>query len=305
MTGGREAGTRGERGVAGATPGGTGDAVNARAADDAPGTALRVPVGPAVAAHAVASGQGASVRARAVSRRFGEHRALDRLSLEIAPGEAFGLLGANGAGKTTFIRLVIGYLVPSAGEIRVDGVSPVSDPGEVHARVGYVPETSRLYPELRVEDFLEFAGGARGLAGEALRRGIDRVVERFELGAVRRRLVGNLSKGFQQRVSLAQAFLHAPRLVIVDEPTGGLDPLQQQSVRRAISSMRGRQTVLLCTHDLSEARELCDRVGVLSRGRLVAVGPTEAVLDAGDPFALFRGDASGLPDSILPAETGP
>ncbi|MGH0037458.1 MAG: ABC transporter ATP-binding protein [Myxococcota bacterium] len=245
-----------------------------------------------------ASRPGAPISARALSRRFGEHCAVDRLSLEVAPGEAFGLLGANGAGKTTFIRLVTGYLVPSDGEIRVDGISPVSEPGEVHARIGYVPETSRLYPELRVDDFLEFAGGARGLAGDALARAIERVLERFDLASVRRRLVGNLSKGFQQRVSLAQAFLHDPRLVIVDEPTGGLDPLQQQAVRRAVAAMRGRQTVLLCTHDLPEARELCDRVAVLSRGRLVALGPAERVLDTGDPFALFRGDASALPPDV-------
>jgi ABC-2 type transport system ATP-binding protein len=244
------------------------------------------------------------VSARALSRRFGEHRALDRLTLDVDPGEAFGLLGANGAGKTTFIRLVTGYLAPSEGEVRVDGFSPVTDPGDVHARIGYVPETSRLYPELRVDDFLEFAGGARALAGDALDRAIERAVERFELGSVRRRLVGNLSKGFQQRVSLAQAFLHEPRLVIVDEPTGGLDPLQQQSVRRAIAGMRGQQTVLLCTHDLAEARELCDRVAVLSRGRLVALGPTSAVLDAGDPFALFRGDPSALPPGIRAVEVG-
>jgi ABC-2 type transport system ATP-binding protein len=248
---------------------------------------------------------GASVSARELSRRFGDHLALDRFSVEVAAGEAFGLLGANGAGKTTFIRLVTGYLVPSSGEVRVDGFSPVTDPGDVHARIGYVPETSRLYPELRVEHFLQFAAGARGLAGHALAEGIERVVERFGLGSVQRRLVGNLSKGFQQRVSLAQAFLHDPRLVIVDEPTGGLDPLQQQGVREAIARMKGRQTVLLCTHDLPEARELCDRVAVLSRGRLVALGPTEVVLGAGDPFALFRGDASALPDAVRPREIAP
>jgi len=245
---------------------------------------------------------GIGVTARDLSRRFGPHRALDRVTLEVEPGEAFGLLGANGAGKTTFIRLVTGYLVPSEGEIRVGGYSPVSDPREVHARIGFVPETSRLYPELRVVDFLEFAGGARGLAGADLGRGVDRALERFGLGEVRRRLVGNLSKGFQQRVSLAQAFLHDPQLVIVDEPTAGLDPIQQHEVRAAIGDLRGHQTVLLCTHDLAEARELCERVAVLSRGRVVAVGPTEAVLGHGDRFALFRGDTSGLPPELRVGE---
>ncbi len=254
---------------------------------------------------AAGTARGAPVSARALSRHFGTHRALDRLSLEIAAGEAFGLLGANGAGKTTFIRLVSGYLVPTSGSVRVDGYSPTDDPEDVHARIGYVPETSRLYPELRVCDFLEFAGGVRGLQGAPLDGAIEQALERFDLDSVRGRLVGNLSKGFQQRVSLAQAFLHEPRLVIVDEPTGGLDPLQQHAVRESIAAMRGHQTVLLCTHDLAEARALCDRVAVLSEGRLVALGSTGDVLDRGDPFALFRGDASALGPGVavaLPAE---
>jgi len=161
----------------------------------------------------------------------------------------------------------------------------------VHARIGYVAETSRLYPELRVRGFLRFVGGARGLAGEALDAALADALERFELLAVAGRLVGNLSKGYQQRVSLAQAFLHDPPLVIVDEPTAGLDPLQQAEVRDVLASLRGRRTLLLCTHDLAEARALTSRVAILSRGRLVACGPTAEVLGAGDPLALFRESA--------------
>jgi ABC-2 type transport system ATP-binding protein len=233
---------------------------------------------------------GSTIEAVNLSRRFGEHRALRKLSLRVESGETLGLLGANGAGKTTFIRLVTGYLVPTSGEVRVDSFSPVSHPEEVHARLGYVLETSRLYPELRVEEFLRFAGGVRNLAGRPLRQAVDRTLDRFHLRSVARRLVGNLSKGYQQRVSLAQAFLHDPSLLIVDEPTGGLDPLQQSEVREVIAGLRGRRTVLLCTHDLAEARELASRVAVLSRGRLVAMGPTEEVLGGDDPHALFRGE---------------
>jgi ABC-2 type transport system ATP-binding protein len=242
-----------------------------------------------------ASNGGIAVEAHELVRRFGPRAAVDGVTLRIEPGEAFGLLGANGAGKTTFIRLVTGYLLPSAGSVRVDGLSPATDARAVHARTGYVAETSRLYPELRVRGFLRFAGGARGLAGAALHAAVEGVLDRFDLRAVAGRLVGNLSKGYQQRVSLAQALVHDPALVIVDEPTNGLDPLQQAEVRDVLLAMRGRRTLLLCTHDLAEARAVASRVAVLSRGRLVACGPTPEVLGAGDPLALFREPAEPAP----------
>ena len=231
---------------------------------------------------------GAAIEADALERRFGDRVALGPLTLSIAPGEAFGLLGANGAGKTTFIRLVTGYLVPTQGSVRVDGASPVDDPQAVHAKIGFAAETSRLYPELSVRSFLRFAGGTRGMAGAALAAAVERVVERFALGDALRRPIGNLSKGYQQRVNLAQAFLHDPALLIVDEPTAGLDPLQQEEVQSALASGEGARTLLLCTHDLAEARALTRRVAVLAAGRLVACGPTEEVLGRADPLALFR-----------------
>jgi ABC-2 type transport system ATP-binding protein len=236
-------------------------------------------------------GSGSKVEAVELTRRFRHHVAVDHVSLSIDPGESFGLLGANGAGKTTFIRLITGYLLPTAGEVRVDGFSPVTDAGEVRARLGFVAETSRLYPDLRVEGFLRFVGGARGLRGKRLAERIAHSLETFGLESVARRLVGNLSKGYQQRVSLAQAFLHDPSLLIVDEPTGGLDPLQQEEVREVLAQLRGERTLLLCTHDLAEARGLCERVAVLNRGRLAALGRTETVLSGDTPLAMFRSDA--------------
>jgi ABC-2 type transport system ATP-binding protein len=232
--------------------------------------------------------EGVSVEAEALSRRFGERVALDGVDLSIAAGESFGLLGANGAGKTTFIRMVTGYLVPTRGRIRVGGYSPERDPRAVHARLGFVAETSRLYPELRVRGFLRFVGGARGLAGAALAAAVDRALLRFQLEEVAGRLIGHLSKGFQQRVSLAQAFLHEPALLIADEPTSGLDPVQQAEVRRLLCEAAGRRTLLVCTHDLAEARALTQRVAVLRAGRVVALGPTAEVLGGPDPLALFR-----------------
>jgi ABC-2 type transport system ATP-binding protein len=238
------------------------------------------------------SKQNPAIEARGLTRRFGDHAAVDALDLVIPRNTTYGLLGANGAGKTTFIRMVTGFLLPSAGSVEVFGRSPVDEPGRVRERLGFVMETSRLYPELRVQGFLRFAGGARGLRGAALREAVDRVIERFALAPMARRLVGNLSKGYQQRVSLAQAFLHDPELVIVDEPTGGLDPVQQAQVQDALEQLRGERTVVLCTHDLSEARRLSSRVAVLGSGRLLREGPTDVVLGDDDPLALFRGEAS-------------
>ncbi len=231
-----------------------------------------------------------AIRARGLTRRFGPHVAVDSLDLEIPARETFGLLGANGAGKTTFIRMVTGFLLPSAGDVWVDGVSAAADPARVQRGLGFVMETTRLYPELRVNHLLRFCGGARNLAGETLDRAVEQAIERFQLGAVRERLVGNLSKGYQQRVSLAQALLHDPPLVIVDEPTGGLDPVQRGEVQDVLRDLRGERTVLLCTHDLQEAETVTGRCAVLSRGRLVAEGATAEVLGRADALALFRGE---------------
>jgi ABC-2 type transport system ATP-binding protein len=220
----------------------------------------------------------------------GEVRAVNGVDFTCDRGEIFGLLGANGAGKTTFLRLVTGYLLPTSGSVTVDGISPAHDAQAVARRLGFVAETTRLYPELRVRYFLGFVAGARGLAGALVDSRVAESLRRFDLEAVAHRPIGHLSKGFQQRVNLAQGFLHDPPLLLVDEPTGGLDPLQQAEVRGVLRALRGARTLLLCTHDLGEARELTERVAVLHRGRLVAMGPTAEVLGAGDPLALFRGE---------------
>jgi ABC-2 type transport system ATP-binding protein len=235
-----------------------------------------------------------AIEAVGLTRRFGACVALDALTLRIAKNETFGLLGTNGAGKTTFIRLVTGFLVPSSGRIEVDGVSPATHPVDVQKHVGFVMETSCLYPELRVRGFLRFVGGARGLAGEALEAAIERVTVDFDLVPVLQRRIGNLSKGFQQRVSLAQAFLHDPEIVIVDEPTGGLDPVQRAEVQDLLNAMRGKRTVLLCTHDLLEASALTSRVAILNRGRLVTQGPTEQVLADDTALSLFQDPPEAL-----------
>lgn len=248
-----------------------------------------------------APGHGARVTLRSLARHFGEHRAIHGVDLRIEAGESFGLLGANGAGKTTLIRLVTGFLVPSEGEVHVDGISPTRNPRAAQARIGLVSESARLYPELRVRGYLKFAGGIRGLSGPALDTALSEAISRFGLEDVANRPIGNLSKGFRQRVSLAQAFLHRPGLLIADEPTSGLDPLQRSEVHTHLQSLRGHHTLLLCTHDLDEARTLTDRLGILSQGILVAVGPTRDILAEGRNLDLFRADESNSDDRNDPS----
>jgi ABC-2 type transport system ATP-binding protein len=234
------------------------------------------------------SASGAGVTARALTRRFGNHLALECIDLQIAPQARFSLLGANGAGKTTFLRLLTGFLLPSSGALTVDGISPARHPHAVNRRIGFAMETSRLYPDLRVRSLLRFLGGARGLRGSKLEHAVDRVIERFQLASVATRRTGNLSKGFERRVSLAQAFLVESSLIVLDEPTNGLDPAQRNQVREILRGIAAEQTLILCTHDLDEARALTDRTGVLDAGRLVAEGPTREILDRQNAPSLFQ-----------------
>jgi ABC-2 type transport system ATP-binding protein len=229
----------------------------------------------------------AKVEAREVTKRFGDHLVLAALSLEIAPGEIFGLIGPNGAGKTTFLRILTGYWLPSSGDIHVDGISVVQNPHAVQERLGYVCEQPKLYTDHGVETFLRMMGELRGLPRNELDEAIESAVRRFGLQEVRHRRIGILSKGFRQRVSLAQALLHAPPLMVIDEPTVGLDPRQQLELRREIQSLAGHHTVVLCTHQLGEAEACCDRVALLDRGRLVQIASAEEIRAGGDLEALF------------------
>src|SRR5581483_2464148 len=205
-----------------------------------------------------------------ISKRYGSHTAIDRVSFSVAKGEVLAFLGPNGAGKTTTMRILTCFMPASEGTARVAGFDCHEQPQEVKRRIGYLPETPPLYHELTVTEYLQFVGRLRGLSSNDLPSAMDRAIEKLSLGDVRGRLIGNLSRGYKQRVGLAQALLHDPPVLILDEPTVGLDPKQIIEIRQLIKSLAGSHTVILSTHILPEATAVCQRVVIINGGRIVA-----------------------------------
>jgi ABC-2 type transport system ATP-binding protein len=205
-----------------------------------------------------------------VTKRYGQHTALDRVTFRVAKGEVLAFLGPNGAGKTTTMRILTCFMPATEGSARVAGFDCIDQPLEVKRRIGYLPETPPVYQELTVSEYLTFVGRLRGLGGKKLSAAMDREVQRLGLGQVRHRLIGNLSRGYRQRVGLAQALLHDPEVLILDEPTVGLDPKQIIEIRELIKSLAGSHSVILSTHILPEATAVCQRVVIISGGRIVA-----------------------------------
>lgn len=208
------------------------------------------------------------IRVESVTKEYGRTRALDHVSFNVMRGEIVGFLGPNGAGKTTTMRIITGYMPPTEGRVEVAGLDVVTHSLEVRRRVGYLPETVPLYREMRVAEYLEYAAALRGVGDRA--GAVTRVVDACGLGDVRDRIIGRLSKGYRQRVGLAQALVHSPELLVLDEPTIGLDPRQIRSVRELIRELAGEHTILLSTHILPEVAELCQRVLIIHKGRIVA-----------------------------------
>jgi ABC-2 type transport system ATP-binding protein len=206
-----------------------------------------------------------------VSKRYGSTVALASLDLDINRGEVFGLLGPNGSGKTTFIRLLAGYLLPTSGRLEICGHDAVKASFEARRRIGYVPEAAPVYRDMRVREFLAFMARLRGVAEARVSSAVDRVIDALKLGNVANRPARNLSRGYRQRTAIAQALVHEPELLILDEPANGLDPRQIIEVRDLIRGLAGRHTVLMSSHVLSEVAKISDRVGVLLDGRLRGV----------------------------------
>jgi len=206
-----------------------------------------------------------------LTKRFGAHVAVDDLSFEVGAGEVLGFLGPNGAGKTTTMRMVTGYLPPSRGSVSIDGRDLLRHPIEAKRRLGYLPETPPLYPELTIRQFLNFVADIKDVPKSRRRPAVDRAIDRASLREVADKRISTLSKGFKQRVGLAQAIVHEPAVLILDEPTSSLDPKQRVEVRDLIAALKGEHTVVLSTHILPEVSQVTDRVVIINRGRVMAI----------------------------------
>lgn len=216
---------------------------------------------------------------RAISKRFGSLVAVDGVSFSVQRGEVLGFLGPNGAGKSTTMKMVTGFLAPSAGTAVVCGHDVVQEPLAVKERIGYLPEGAPAYPDMTPESFLGFVGSVRGFRGAALQKRIDELVSIVHLEGVMRQPIDTLSKGYKRRVGLAAAILHDPDVLILDEPTDGLDPNQKHEVRQLIRAMAPHKAIVLSTHILEEVEAVCTRAVIITRGRVVADG-TPAELQA-------------------------
>ena len=213
-----------------------------------------------------------------VAKRFGDITAVDGVSFAVDRGEVVGFLGPNGAGKSTTMRMITQYLEPDRGQVLVDG-QPVAELGRAaKQRIGYLPENNPLYGDMLVADYLDFIADLRGLAGAERKRALEDTVPRAGISDVYYRPIAELSKGYRQRVGLAQAILHRPDLLVLDEPTEGLDPNQRAEIRRLITELGKERTVLLSTHVLSEVEHTCARLLIINGGRLVADGPVETLV---------------------------
>lgn len=235
------------------------------------------------------------IEVQGLSRRYGEFTAVDEVSFRVDQGEIVGFLGPNGAGKTTTIRMVTGFLPPTEGQITVAGHDLLAQPLAARRQIGYLPETVALYGEMRVHEYLAYRAQLQGMGRMDARHAIGEAVERCLLGEVEGQIIGTLSKGFRQRVGLATAILHQPRVLVLDEPTVGLDPKQIVAIRQLIRELGAERTLLLSTHILPEVELLCHRVLIIDRGKIVDQGTPDALRERWRGNPTLRLDLKGNP----------
>jgi ABC-2 type transport system ATP-binding protein len=215
------------------------------------------------------------IKVEGLTKRYARNVAVDNISFEVQKGQIVGFLGPNGAGKTTTMRVLTCFLPPTSGSAEVAGFDVLTSPMEVKRRIGYLPESPPLYPEMEVVEYLVFVGRLKGIGKGDLAKRVDEALERCAIGDVRTKLISKLSKGYRQRVGLAQAIIHNPDVLILDEPTAGLDPKQILETRHLIKQLSGDHTIILSTHILPEVEQTCEQVVIISKGKLVATDSVE------------------------------
>ena len=228
------------------------------------------------------------IEAQQLTRRYGEFTAVDGVSFAVDEGEIVGILGPNGAGKTTTIRMITGFLPPTGGRVTLGGRDLFADGEGVRRQIGYLPENVALYPEMRVGEYLAYRGQLMGMARGETAAAIGETVERCLLGEVAGQIIGTLSRGYRQRVALAAAILHDPGMLVLDEPTVGLDPKQMVAIRELIRELGRQRTLLLSTHILPEVELLCDRVMIIDRGRIIASGTPDSLRESWEGTTTLR-----------------
>ncbi|MET0343319.1 MAG: ATP-binding cassette domain-containing protein [Polyangiales bacterium] len=239
------------------------------------------------------------IEVRNLTKQYGERVAVRDLSFDVAPGEVVGFLGPNGAGKSTTLRMLTGFLTPSAGEVKVAGFDAQRDPLEVKRRIGYMPEAVPLYLDMRVSEYLRFRAKLKGVPSRDIKARVGKALELASVSDVEGRIIGQLSKGYRQRVGLADALVGDPPLLILDEPTAGLDPNQIRQVRDLVRALSREKTVLLSTHILPEVEAICGRVLIIDRGRLVSSGRTDDLRGLGGGSAAITVEARADADKLV------
>lgn len=242
-----------------------------------------------------------------LTKRYGEVHALNDVSFKVEKGQIVGFLGANGAGKTTTMDIICGCAGADSGSVKIAGLDVTENPLEAKRRIGYLPDIAPLHTEMRVAEYVSYVGKLHGLKGKELRGRVDETLSELALTDVAKRLVGNLSKGFRQRVALAQAIVHDPDVLILDEPTEGLDPGQLMHIRQLIRSLGGRHTVMFSSHILSEVESICDHILIIHGGRIIESGTYEELTDrlqAGRTYSLRVAErAEGIAAELLSRAT--
>lgn len=212
-----------------------------------------------------------------LTKVYGEQKAVDNISFEVKTGEVVGFLGPNGAGKSTTMRMITCYMAPTSGKIFLEGLEVEKNPLEIKKKIGYLPENNPLYLDMAIIDYLRFCAEIQGLNGEGVSERIHKMVDLCGLNPERHKKIGELSKGYRQRVGLAQAMIHDPDVLVLDEPTSGLDPNQIVEIRRLIKELGREKTVILSSHILSEVEATCDRILIINKGKIVADGSSETL----------------------------